>query len=236
MSPPDPPAPDGPEARERAVRSGPRQGYGYGRYMAILALLIIALVALNTAFSTPHGASGIEPGRRLPPFAVPLATGNVNGDANVATRAGEGAAGRLPACAVRGPQILNVCQLYEAGPVVLALVVDSGSCPAILGDLQAIAPSFPGVRFAGVAIKGERAALRALIRRQGLSLPLGIDRDGALAAIYRVASCPQVTFAYPGGVVQSPALLSRPSRAQLRARVSGLLAATRAREQRGVAP
>jgi hypothetical protein len=92
------------------------------------------------------------------------------------------------------------------------------------------------VRFAGVAIKGERAALRALVRRRGLRVPLGIDRDGALAAIYRVASCPQVTFAYPGGVVQSPALLSRPSRAQLRARVSSLLAATRARQQKGVAP
>jgi hypothetical protein len=75
-----------------------------------------------------------------------------------------------------------------------------------------------------------------LIRRQGLSVPLGIDRDGALAAIYRVASCPQVTFAYPGGVVQSTALLSRPSRGQLRERVSGLLSATRARQQKGVAP
>ena len=42
------------------------------------------------------------------------------------------------ACAVRGPQILNVCQLYDAGPVVLALFVDAGSCADILGDMQAM--------------------------------------------------------------------------------------------------
>ena len=36
---------------------------------------------------------------------------------------------------------------------------------------------------------------------------MGIDSDGALAALYKVASCPQVTFAYPGGEVQSGALL-----------------------------
>ena len=62
----------------------------------------------------------------------------------------------MPACTVRGPGILNICQLYEQGPVVLALFVDAGSCPRVLSDMQALAPSFPGVRFAGVAIKGDR--------------------------------------------------------------------------------
>jgi hypothetical protein len=197
--------------------------------VGLLGVLIIVLLALNTALSKPHGASGIDPGRQLPPFAVPLASGSLSGDANVATRAGEGAAGHKPACAVRGPQVLNVCQLYEAGPVVLALFVNGGSCPAILSDLQALAPSFPGVRFAGVALGGDRAALRALIRRRGLTVPIGIDRDGALAALFRDASCPQVTFAYPGGVVQSKALLTRPSLRELRARVSRLVADSRAR-------
>jgi hypothetical protein len=157
----------------------------------------------------------------------------LTGDADVATIADQGAAGRVPACQERGPQILNVCQLYERGPLVLALFVDSGSCAAILGDLQALAPSFSGVQFAAVAIKGNRAQLRLLMRSRGLSLPVGIDRDGALAALYKVATCPQVTFAYPGGVVQSRALLSRPPLATLRARVSELLAASRARGWRG---
>jgi hypothetical protein len=203
--------------------------------MALIALLIAGVAILNTAFSKHSGAGGIEPGRRLPPFAVPLATGGLSGDANVATRANEGSAGRQPACAVRGPQVLNVCQLYEAGPLVLALFVNSGSCPAILGDLQAIAPSFPGVSFAAVAIRGDRVALRALIRRRGLSIPIGIDRDGALAGLYKDASCPQLTLAYPGGEVQSRALFTRPSLLRLRARVQELVAAAHARGWPGAA-
>jgi hypothetical protein len=216
-------------------RPEPRAGPRYGRYFGVLALLILALITINTVVRKPNGARGIEPGHRLPPFAVPLALGNVNGDANIATRANEGSAGRVPACTVRGPQIVNVCQLYEQGPLVLALFVDADSCPAILSDLQALVPSFPGVRFAGVAIKGDRAQLRRLVRSRGLSFPVGIDRDGVLAGRYNMASCPQVTFAYPGGVVQSRALLTRPSRATLRARVSELLAAARTRGFRGPA-
>ena len=45
--------------------------------------------------------------------------------------------------------------------MVLALFVDAGSCPRILSDMQALAPSFPDVRFAGVAIKGDRGEAAA---------------------------------------------------------------------------
>jgi AhpC/TSA family len=204
-------------------------GRGYGRYVGILGVLIVVLITINTALTKPNGATGIEPGDPLAPFAVPLAQGDVNGDADVATHADEGAAGKRPACAERGAGILNICELYEQGPVVLVLFVDAGSCPKILSDLQALAPSFPGVRFAGVAIKGDRAQVRKLVRTRKLSIPVGFDSDGALAALYKVASCPQVSFAYPGGVVQSKALLERPAPAMLRARVSELVRAARAR-------
>ena len=201
----------------------------YGRYAGLLGLVVVVALGLNAALSKHNGAAGVPPGHPLPPFAVPLALGSLEGDANVATVADEGAAGRVPACTVRGPQVLNICQLYEQGPVVLALFVDGGSCPDVLSDMQALAPSFPEVRFAAVAIKGNRDAVRQLIRSRRLTLPVGLDRDGALAPLYELASCPQVSFAYPGGVVQSPALLVRPPLAQLRARVSELLDASRAR-------
>jgi hypothetical protein len=205
----------------------------YGRYAGLLALLILVLITINTLVTKPNGSTGIQPGNRLPAFAVPLALGSLNGAADVATAADQGAAGRVPACKERGPQILNICQLYEQGPVALALFVDAGSCPAVLSDLQALAPSFPGVRFAAVAIKGNRAQLRRLVASRGLSLPVGIDSDGALVALYKLASCPQVTFAYPGGIVQSRALLSRPSAATLRTRLTQLVAAARARGWKG---
>jgi hypothetical protein len=205
----------------------------YGTYVGALAVLIFVLVAINTVVTKQSGLHGIEPGHRLPPFAVPLVLSDVSGDSDVATHANDGAAGRVPACQERGPAVLNVCQLYEQGPLVLALFIDAGSCPQVLGDMQALAPSFPGVHFAAVAIKGDRAQLRTLVRTMHLSFPVGIDRDGALAGLYKLVSCPQLSFAYPGGVVQSRALELRPPRALLAARVRQLVAAARARGWRG---
>jgi hypothetical protein len=201
----------------------------YGRWVGVLALVILALITLNTVLTTPNGAAGLAPGSTLPPFALPLVTGNLRGDADIATRADDGEAGKHPACTLRGPRILNICQLYEGSPVVLALFVDSGTCARILTDMQALLPSFPGVRFAAVSIKGNRAQLRALVHNRSLSFPVGIDNDGALVTLYKVASCPQLTFAYPGGVVQGKPLLLRPPLAALRTRIAELLAAARAR-------
>lgn len=202
---------------------------GYGRYVGILALFILALITLNTILTKPNGSKGIAPGHVVPPFAVPLVLGHLVGDADIAVHAHEGSRGDVAACQERGPEILNICQLYERAPVVLALFLDAGSCAAVLGDMQTLAPAFPGVHFAAVALKGGRSALRRLVQSRGLRMPVGEDRDSAPLALYKVASCPQITFTYPGGVVQSPALLTRPPIATLRARVAALVAASRAR-------
>ncbi len=197
--------------------------------VAVVGLVLLAFITLNTVLTAPRGADGIAPGERVPPFALPLATGNVKGDANIATHANDGSAGRRPACSVRGVGLMNVCELYERGPLVLALIVDSGSCPGVLDDMQALAHAFPGVGLASVVIQGERAAVRRLVVSHGLRFPVGLDRDGVLAQLYKVSSCPQVSFVYPGGVVQSKALLKRPARGVLRARIAALVAAAKAR-------
>jgi hypothetical protein len=200
-----------------------------GLPVAIVGLALLAFITVNTILTAPRGADGIAPGERAPPFALPLARGNVKGDADIATRANDGSAGSRPACAVRGAGLMNMCELYERGPVVLALFVDGGSCPGVLDDMQALAGAFPGVTMAAVAIQGERAAVRRLVVSHGLGYPVGLDRDGVLAQIYKVSSCPQVTLVYPGGVVQSRALLKRPARAVLRARIAALVAGAKAR-------
>jgi len=201
----------------------------YGRYVGLLAVLILVLITINTIVTKPNGGSGFAPGEQIAPFAVPLALSALKGDANVATRSGEGSAGRVPACEVRKPSALNICELYEHSPLVLALFVNGGACPGILSDLQALQRSFPAVRFAAVAIKGDRAKLRRLVLRRGLTFPVGIDSDGALVVLYKDASCPQVSFVLPGGVMQSDALLRRVPLSSLRTRVIRLLAAARAR-------
>jgi hypothetical protein len=203
----------------------------HGRWIGVLAIVILILITVNTIVTPSNGLAGIAPGRPLPPFAAPLATGNLQGSVNAAAHPNEDPA-KHAACTVRGPRILNICQLYEQGPVVLALFVDASACDGVLGEMQALVPQFPGVRFAAVAIKGERASLRALVRSRGLTFPVGVDSEGELPALYAMASCPQITFAYPGGVVQSKALLTTPSPAVLRQRVSELVAATAARGYR----
>ncbi|MEA2217166.1 MAG: hypothetical protein QOK19_2727 [Solirubrobacteraceae bacterium] len=218
-----PSAPGGREERPEPARPvvvPPR----YGRYVALLALVILVLITVNTISTKPTGDTGVAPGVKVPPFAVPLATGNLQGEADVATHANQGAAGKVPACQERGPEILNICQLYEQGPVVLALFVDSGSCPNVLGDMQALVAAYPRVRFAAVAIKGGTAGVRKAIRSRGVTFPVGLDRDGALAALYKLATCPQVSFIERGGTVQSRALLRRTPVSTLRARVAALAA------------
>ena len=213
------------------VRGGlPQVPRRYGRYIGVLGILVVVLITINAALTKPNGARGIEPGHAIPPFAAPLASGNLNGDVNVATHANQGSAGKTPACEVRRPGVLNACELYERGPLVLAVFVDAGSCPAVLSQMQALAPDFPGVSFAAVALRGERGPLRKLIRKRALrNVQVGLDSDGVLVDMYKVASCPQVSFVLPGGVMQSPALLSSTSSAALRERVSELVAAARTR-------
>jgi hypothetical protein len=57
------------------------------------------------------------------------------------------------------------------------------------------------VGFAGVAIRGSRADIRAAIARNRWTLPIGWDRDGAVANGYAVSVCPTLTLARRGGRV-----------------------------------
>jgi hypothetical protein len=202
----------------------------YGRYAAIPAVAILILITVNTLVTKPNGVTGLSPGERVPPFATPLVLGTIKqGESNIAEHAHEGARGNVAACSLRSAQILNICELEEHNPVVLALFINSGSCPGVLSDMQAVASSFAGVRFAAVAIHAKPAPLRTLIRKDGLSFPVGFDEGAALLALYKVATCPQLTFILPGGTARGKALLTRPSRTVLRERIEDLERAAEAR-------
>ena len=193
-------------------------------------MLLLAWVSLNTLRSDGPGSTGVRVGRGMPPFAAPLALGAVRGDVNVARRTGQGAAGERPACRVRGPGILNVCALWERGPVVLAFLATRGArCAGELDTIERVRARHPGVQFAAVSIRGDRAELRALVRRHRWGFPVAYDRDGILANLYGVAVCPQLTLALPGGTVSATAvggvgaaaLEERPAALERAARAAG---------------
>lgn len=178
--------------------------------VGIAAVVVVAAISIQGARPDAPGARGLKAGTQLPPFAVPLATSDIvcdddsdPCDANVARAAGQGDAGHRPACAVRGPTVLNVCQINERGPLVLGLVASrAASCTHDFDRLATIARGRPGLQVAAVVIGGSLADVRAVIRERGWRHPVGWDRDGALAALYGVAVCPYVTVVRAGGTVQ----------------------------------
>jgi hypothetical protein len=204
-------------------------GRRYGWFLALVAAALIVYVSLNTLRSDHVGSAGLKVGSRMPPFAAPLALGGVQGDVNVARKADQGSAGKRPACSVRGPGILNSCQLAERGPFVIAFMATRGAqCTRELDALQRVLPRHPDLQVAAVSIRGNRDDLRALVRRHRWRFPVAWDHDGILANLFGVAVCPQLTYALPGGAVQSTSVGELGERA-LDARLTGLEHAARAK-------
>ncbi|MDX6732461.1 MAG: hypothetical protein QOC54_2409 [Baekduia sp.] len=192
-------APSGPHRRTPASPAGTRYLWVVG---AAALVLVLVLVVATVQHGTERGARGIPAGQAIPPFAVPLALSSLDGDANLARRAGEGQAGNRPACSVREPGVLNGCALRDRGPFVLAFFATRGrQCIEQLDVMERVRARTPGVQFAAIAIRGDRAQVRRLVQGHRWGFDVGYDRDGALANAFHVQVCPQLTFARRGGRV-----------------------------------
>jgi len=212
-----------PGQRKPAEPARPR-----GRYLwvlgvaVILGLIVVGSLLIRDAGGPGGALRGIPPGQPMPIFAAPLATGGEDGDANISQQESDSdQAGVRPACEVRGPEIVNLCELRE-GPVVLSFIVTRGTnCEPQLDIFNALAAEFPDVNFAAVVSGEERADVEELARERGWEFPVAVDRDGAVVNIYRVGVCPTTVFAYPGGKVRETKLGTLDA-GQLRAAVSAL--------------
>ena len=183
-----------------------------GLIVGVVALAVIAYITYNSIVTEGPGSRGVEAGRDLPAFAVPLAPASLAGPANLTERA----------CEVRGDDVLNVCELAERGPVVLAFFAEPiERCDDQIDVLDRLRPRFPDVQFAAVAVRGDRADLRERVRERGWRLPVGHDETGAVANVYAVAVCPQITFAERGGEVTGTTFGSQ-DEAQLTRRIEAL--------------
>jgi len=174
----------------------PRPPAGSSRYtwvIGVLALVAIGYITLNTLGTEAPGSRGVPEGEKLPPFAVPLAASKLQGDAQVDPS---------KACKVRGPDVLNSCELAEKGPAVIAFFATrSTRCERQIDALERVRRRFPDVGFAAVSVRGDRDEVRRIARRRAWGMPVGYDRDGAVSNAYAVAICPTITFARRGGRV-----------------------------------
>jgi hypothetical protein len=163
--------------------------------VGVAAVLALAYITFNTLGTDAPGSRGVPTGEKLPPFAVPLALSSLDGDAQVDP---------AKACRVRGPRVLNSCQLAERGPVAIAFfATKSQRCERQIDVIDRVRQRFPDIGFAAVSVRGDRDEVRRQARRRGWRLPVGYDRDGAVTNAYAVAVCPTITFAARNGRVVS---------------------------------
>lgn len=213
------------------------------RYSIVVGLLFVAIVAIALINGVPGGSEGTlgldqRPSRwALPEFAVPDAAGELEGDANIAQDDCSAAAlpcpadaRRTPACRVRTPGAIRVCDLFGRPSVISFWFSKGGDCVDQQDVVSRAYSRYRGrVNFLSLDIRDDRDTVRDLIRRRRWAMPVGYDRDGAVASLYRVGGCPTFAYVYPGGTLES-ASIGNLSASELSERVERLLRAGRVAE------
>jgi hypothetical protein len=214
------------------------------RYTLVVGLLfaaIILIAVLNNLGGEGGATLGLDKRRPhwpLPEFAVPLASGSLEGDANLAQDDCEvaripcpGEARRTPACRVAGREAIRVCDLFQR-PALISFWFDRGdSCAEQQDAVNRVYARYRGrVSFLSLDVRDDRDTVRDLVRQRGWRMPVGYDRDGAVAALYQVGGCPTFAYVFPGGTLQS-ASIGELSAAELADRLDRLLHATHAAER-----
>ncbi len=216
-----------------------RDRYSVAVGLIFLAIIVVALVRTVTG-GGGDGTLGLDrqpPRWPLPEFAVPAAAGQLEGDANVAQDDCESAAvpcpedaRRTPACRIETPGAIRVCDFFDLPLVISFWFTKGGDCVRQQDVVDAVSRRYRGrVSFLSLDVRDGRDTVRDLVRQHGWRLPVGYDRDGAVASLYKVGGCPTFAYAYPGGTLES-ASGGELSAGQLTARVERLLDATRAAE------
>jgi hypothetical protein len=213
----------------------------YSLLVGLLFLAVVVVASLNTLGGGGGGRTlGLDPFPErwpLPEFAVPAAAGTLEGDANVAQDDCEVSslpcpedARRTPACRIDTAGAIRVCDLFRRPAVISFWFSKGDDCTEQQDLVERVYRRYRGrVSFLSLDIRDDRETLRDLVRRRGWTMPVGYDRDGAVAGLYGVGGCPTFAYVYPGGTLQS-AGIGDLTATQLGDRVDRLLAATAAAE------
>ncbi|HET7446179.1 MAG TPA: TlpA disulfide reductase family protein [Solirubrobacterales bacterium] len=212
----------------------------YSIFVGLAFLVLIVIASISTLSNGGEGILGLDkqPLRwPLPEFAVPDAAGSLEGDANVAQDDCESGAlpcpesdRRHPACEITTPGAIRVCDLFDRPLVLSFWFTKGGDCDDQQDAVSSVYQRYRGrVNFLSLDVRDDRDTVRELIRSHGWRMPVGYDRDGAVASLYGVGGCPTFAYVYPGGTLES-ASIGDLTATQLGDRVQSLLAATRAAE------
>ncbi|HVW48696.1 MAG TPA: hypothetical protein VHA76_16690 [Solirubrobacterales bacterium] len=189
----------------------------YSLLVGLAFLVLIAVATIHTLTGNGEHILGLEdepPRWPIPEFAVPAAAGNLEGDANVyQDDCGSSSLPcpedppRVPACQITTPGAIRVCDLFDRPLVISFWFGTESRCEREQGVVSAVAARYRGeVNFLSLDSLDSRDSVRELIRAHGWKMPVGFDRDGAVAALFQVAVCPTFAYVYPGGTLQSSSL------------------------------
>lgn len=201
---------------------------------------VLAVAFLNTVGEEGEtlGLDEVRSLWPLPEFAVPVAAGDLEGDANVAQDDCETSqepcppdARRPPACDVGGADVIRVCDFFDRPLVISFWFARGGGCIDQQDVVNRAYRRYRGrVGFLSLDMRDDRDTVRELVMEHRWRMPVGYDRDGAVGSIYRVGGCPTFAYVYPGGVLHSASIGELTER-QLARRVERLIRATRNAER-----
>jgi hypothetical protein len=210
------------------------------RYTILVGLIFLAVIVVAVVSKIGEGGEGTlgledRPERwPLPEFAVPDAAGELEGDANIAQDDCATSqvpcpedARREPACRINDAGAIRVCDLFDR-PSLISFWFSKGGddCVTQQDAVDEAYRRYGGrVSFLSLDIRDDRDTVRDLIRERRWRMPVGYDRDGAVASLYRVGGCPTFAYVYPGGTLQDAGIGELTTR-QLGRRLERLLRAT----------
>lgn len=166
--------------------------------LLLAAGVVVSLVMLYGG-DRPIGSENLV-GKALPDFAAPLASGDVEADANIYTPEQAKAARSVAACDVKLAGAFNSCRDLGGQAILSFWNTTKPECVRQIETIDAFARSKGDVSAAAVAFDQPEGQVRAFVAGRDWKLPVPIDRDGAVAGLYSVAVCPTTYFIANGTI------------------------------------
>jgi thiol-disulfide isomerase/thioredoxin len=244
--PPSSQTPDKPPRPPHGLssRNKPRPSGRYSLFVGLAFVAIIVVALLNLVNDNESGILGVNPdedrGLPLAEFAVPDLVAGLDKDANIAQDDCESSRNpcpqdqrRTPACEIPTAGAIRVCDLFDKPLAISFWFTRGGDCIPSQDSFNEVASEFEGrVNFLSINIRDDPATVADIARENRWTLPVGLDRDGAVSNLYRVGICPTIVLAYPGGILdQAHVLDGNYSAGDISAMVDDLIAASRKRAE-----
>jgi hypothetical protein len=189
----------------------------YSLLVGLFFLVLIGIATLHTLNGNGEHILGLEdepPRWPIPEFAVPAAAGSLEGDANIyqddcgsASLPCPEQPPRVPACQISTPGAIRVCDLFDKPLVISFWFGTESKCEQEQNVVSSVSARYGRqVNFLSLDSLDSRGSVRELVRAHGWKMPVGFDRDGAVAALFQVAGCPTFAYVYPGGTLESSSI------------------------------